>query len=526
MTELGTVDGLPPDLPENAVQLLTSAAERALEIGNLRLAVRHATRALDLSVGGLANDARVAHLRKVRAAAATDLRQFAPATADIDAITAIAIRTNDTVMLGEAHRLRGMLANVAGKVDEAREQLGLAVDLLRGVDRPDLLANALRHRGFIEMFTGSLADAEWFFGEADSLFRELGDQRGMAYVEQHRAFIAFLSGDMTVARERLVRAAGSHSQLGDRNGAGWAFGLLAFVEFFERHFDEAERLAVTVQREAELRGDEWAAGMMDTLRADLHLWQGRLEEASDLAERARSRFKRLNDRFGLIQSLAPLVRSQVALGRFAASQRSAEELSALADTGRPGPYPLLSIAGAAMHRGNGAVALSMADRAITEIGYTGANVSEAVVLRAAALMQLGRHEDALAAIESVQDGGQQHPFTRAVAALVTMTAGFPELAVEHAEAVTLIEGASYLDQVFAYVAAAGAFEQLGDHTQAELSAEAAIARAMGVGDVVATALATATYEAITGHPHAAHDSRTPIGDGWELVVRQLNAGTD
>ncbi len=524
MTELGSVEGLPPDLPENAVQLLTSAADRALETGSLRLAVRHSTRALDLSVGALADDARVARLRKVRAAAATDLRQFESATADIDAITTIATRTNDTVMLGEAHRLRGMLANVAGRVEDAREQLGLAVDLLRGVDRPDLLADALRHRGFIEMFTGSLSDAEWFFGEADSLFRELDDQRGMAYVEQHRAFIAFLSGDMTVARERLVRAAGSHSQLGDRNGAGWAFGLLAFVEFFERHFEEAERLAVTVQREADLRGDEWAAGMMDTLRADLHLWQGRLEEASDLAERARSRFKRLNDRFGLIQSMAPLVRSQVALGRFAASQRSAEELSALADTGRPGPYPLLSIAGAAMHRGNGAVALAMADRAISEIEHTGSNVTEAVVLRAAALTQLGRHEEALAAIESLQDGGQQHPFTRAVAALVTMAAGFPDIAVEHAEAVTLIEGASYLDQVFAYVAAAGAFDQLGHHAQAALSAEAAIARAMGVGDVVATALATATFEAVTGQPHPAHDSRTPIGDGWELVVRQLATG--
>ena len=225
-----------------------------------------------------------------------------------------------------------------------------------------------------------------------------------------------------------------------------------------------------------------------------------------------------------VDEVTHLVRSQVALGRFAASQRSAEELSALADTGRPGPYPLLSIAGAAMHRGNGAVALAMADRAISEIEHTGSNVTEAVVLRAAALTQLGRHEEALAAIESLQDGGQQHPFTRAVAALVTMAAGFPDIAVEHAEAVTLIEGASYLDQVFAYVAAAGAFDQLGHHAQAALSAEAAIARAMGVGDVVATALATATFEAVTGQPHPAHDSRTPIGDGWELVVRQLATG--
>ncbi|MFM2076283.1 MAG: hypothetical protein RJA49_173, partial [Actinomycetota bacterium] len=523
MQELGSVGGLPADLPETAVRLLTAAADRALETGSLRLAVRHATRALDLSRGELADDERVAHLRHVRAIAATDQRQFGPATADIDALVEIAERTDDATMLAEAHQLRGMLASAAGKVDEARIELGLAVDQLRAVDRPDLLANALRHRGFIEMFTGSLADAEWFFGEADELFRELGDQRGMAYVEQHRAWISFLSGDLKLARERLTHAAGTHNQLGDRNGVGWAFGLLAFIEYFERHFDEAEQLAVSVQREAELRGDEWAAGMMDTLRADLRLWQGKLEEASELAERARSRFKRLNDRFGLIQALAPLVRSQVALGRFAASQRSSEELTALADTSAQGPFPLLAVAGAAMHRGNGAVALTMADRTIAEMAQNGANANESVVLRAVALAQLGRAEDALAAIESVQDGGVDHPFTRAAAALVNMVAGLPEAAVKHADAVTHIEGATYLDEVFAYVAAAGAFAQLDDATQAELSAEAAIARAMGVGDVVATALATATYQAVTGRLHSAHDDRTPIGDGWEHIVAQMTS---
>ncbi|MFM2079253.1 MAG: hypothetical protein RJA49_3143, partial [Actinomycetota bacterium] len=95
MQELGSVGGLPADLPETAVRLLTAAADRALETGSLRLAVRHATRALDLSRGELADDERVAHLRRVRATAATDQRQFGPATADIDALVEIAERTDD-----------------------------------------------------------------------------------------------------------------------------------------------------------------------------------------------------------------------------------------------------------------------------------------------------------------------------------------------------------------------------------------------------------------------------------------------
>ncbi|MFZ4719847.1 MAG: ATP-binding protein, partial [Ilumatobacteraceae bacterium] len=519
--ELGRIDGLPDDLPATAVRLLTTAAERALETGSIRQAVRHATRAIDLSDASGADDAHVARLHQIRATAEIEQRRFAEAAADIDYLQAIAQRTEDPAMLAQAHRLRGLLAHLADRSDEARTELGIAVDLLRRVDRPDLLADALRNRGFIEMFTGSLADAEWFFGEADGLFRELGDRRGMAYVEQHRAWVAFMSGDLTTARERLDRAVATHAELGDRNGVGWAYGMLAFIEFMERRFDEAEALAVNVHREAKLRGDEWAAGMMDTLRADLRLWQGRLEEAHDLAEKARSRFKRLNDRFGMIQATAPLVRTQVALGRFAASQRSSEELIALADTGRQGPFPLMAAAGAAMHRGNASVALAMADRAIAQVDQNGTNPLEPTVVRAMALVQAGRAEEAVAAVESVADRSGGHPFVHAVAALAYAAAGDAASGLDHAQALDALDGATYLDEVFAAVAAAGAWSQLGDAAQAAQAAQTAITRAVSVGDVVATAVATAVYQAVTGDTHPAHDDRTPIGDGWQRVVTQV-----
>ena len=54
-----------------------------------------------------------------------------------------------------------------------------------------------------------------------------------------------------------------------------------------------------------------------------------------------------------------------------------------------------------------------------------------------------------------------------------------------------------------------------------LPAVAAVARAMSVGDVVATALATAAFQAVTGRTHAAHDDRTPLGDGWQNILRQF-----
>jgi len=519
--ELGEVEGVAANIDQQAVTLLSAAADRALDSGGLRAAVRNATRAIDLERVGVTPSTVLTHLRVVRASASIDLRDFGAATADIDAIAAIAADCDDVILEAESHRLRGLLANVAGRMDEARHELGVAVDLLRQADRPEMLAVALRHRGFIEMFTGSLTDAEWFFGEADGLFRDVGDERGMAWVEQHRAWISFLSGDMALARERLSHAADTLGQLGDRNGVGWAMGLLAFIEFFERHFDEAEALATAVSHDAEERGDEWAAGMMDTLRADLRLWQGRLDEASTFAEKARARFKRLDDRFGLIQALAPLVRSQVALGRSAAAQRTSEELVALAETGRQGPLPLLAVAGAAMHRGSAHIAESMAERAAAEMQANGGAAFEPVVVLAMALAQQGRHEEALATIETVSDDGRRHPFTSSVAAIVATVSGLPNEALARATVVFDSEGASYLDQVFAYVAAAGAHAQLGDIEQAELTAQAAVARSMAVGDVVATAIATSTFAAVTGHVHPAFDERTQIGEGWRHIVASL-----
>jgi tetratricopeptide (TPR) repeat protein len=406
-------------------------------------------------------------------------------------------------------------------MDDARRELGLAVDKLRKTDTPELLARALRVRGFIEMFGGSLVDAEWFFGEADGLYAALGDERGLAYIEQHRAWISFLSGDLAAARERLSHAAETHERLGDRNGVGWALGLLAFVEFFEGHFDRAEALAGIVGKEAEQRGDVWAASMMGTLLADLRLWQGKLEEAADLSERARASFKKLNDKFGLVQALAPLVRAQVALGRQAAAQRSAEELLTLADTSQNGPAPLMAVAGAAMHRGNAHVAAALAERAIQDISAIGGRLFEPMLVLALAYAQQGRTDEALETIESVPPEGSDHPFTHAVSALVYSAVGQPEVAISHADAVTQRAGATYLDEVFAYTAAAGAAMQMGDPARAELTAQAAVARALAVGDVVAAALATAMFHEVTGLQHPAHDERTSLGDGWALLVPRL-----
>lgn len=519
--EIGPVEGVSGKITDEAVELLCAAAERADDTGSLRLAIRHASRALELLPAGPEHESRRVQLQLIRAQALLELRDFDAARADLDSALSSAAQRGDIAAQGDAHRMLGSMHHAASRLDDARLELGQAVDLLRTVDRPDRLARALRARGFIELFGGSLTDAEWFFGEADTLYRLLDDHRGLAWLEQHRAWISFLSGDMALARDRLNHAADALDKLGDRNGVGWAFGLLAFVEFFERHFAEAEALAELVIREADQRGDEWAAGMMQTLLADLALWQGDLSDAARLAEQARSRFKKLNDKFGLIQATAPLLRAQIALGQAGAAQRSSEELLTFADMSPQGPFPLMAVAGAAMHRGDGAIAVSIADRAIAEANDMNGSAFEPRVVRMIGLLQLGKVDEAAVAFAELQPQAMHHPFTNGAAALLYASMALPAQSLAHADEVAHAAGATYLDEVFAYIGAASAHAQLDDRAQSVLAIEAAVVRALDVGDVVAIALATNAYQHLVGRPHPAFDQPTQLESGWLTLIDGL-----
>jgi class 3 adenylate cyclase/tetratricopeptide (TPR) repeat protein len=519
--DIGLVAGVPATIVADAVDALTASATRALESGSLHTVVRDTTRALDLIGADPDSAASRAALRLLRAGALVERRDYTSARADIDAAIAWATTEDDLVVEGRGRRLLGNLHHAEGHLDVARVELGQAVEILRGVDEPHVLAEALRSRGFIELFGGSLVDAEWFFGEADAIFRDLDDRRGMAWIEQHRAWIGFMSGNFAAAGERLQHAAAALEELGDRNGVGWASGLLAYVEFFQGNSAAAEELAVEVSREAEERGDEWASGMMQTLLANVRLWGGHPTEAVLLAEKARNRFRATGDRWGLGQALAPLIRAQVALGRSAAALRTDEELIALADLAPLGPGPLLAAAGAAMHRGDGLAAAAHATRVIAEIRGAGGSALEPVVILAVGLAQAGRIDEARATIESIAGEAADHPFVDAAAALIDMLVRDPTGAIDHATRVERTESASYLDRIIAFVAAAGALAQTGEVEQARLTAEAAVVLAVQVGDVVAVALATRAFARLTGTTHPAHDDRTVLGDGWMHVVDSM-----
>ena len=104
--------------------------------------------------------------------------------------------------------------------------------------------------------------------------------------------------------------------------------------------------------------------MMQTLLANLRLWTGRLAEAEQAAERALAGFREINDRYGLMQALAPLNRARAGLGKKADAKRGVEEAISLGKGFGELGMALQGAAGVAMHLGMGEQALTLAEQVI------------------------------------------------------------------------------------------------------------------------------------------------------------------
>ena len=92
--ELGPITGVPATMAIDAVELLTAAAVRACDTGSMRVAIRHASRALELlpADDDEYEDQRV-QLQLLRAGALLDLRDYDAARSDLDSALASAAAT-------------------------------------------------------------------------------------------------------------------------------------------------------------------------------------------------------------------------------------------------------------------------------------------------------------------------------------------------------------------------------------------------------------------------------------------------
>ena len=383
------------------------------------------------------------------------------------------------------------------------------------------LTTSLSDRGFVEVFGGSLEEADRILGEAEQMAADADDRRRLAWVRQHQAWVAFLSGDTELAEERLTVASGLFDDLGDRSGAGWAMGLLAYVRFFERRFAEAEELASTVRGDAAELGELWAPAMMDSLMASIRLWTGRFSDAEELSRRALSGFRELNDRFGIVQALAPRMRALVALGRNQEAERSLEEALSLADAFGDLAMPTMAAAGTAAHLGLGARAVALSEVALSRMLAMHADGSEARVTLALGLCQVGDSDGALAVLLDVRT---PRPYSRAVAAVAAAMSGMADEALVEADLVVHDDTSTYLDRVLADIAAGAALMPSGPAVAGGVRLDRARRTATLAGDAAAIALATAASAELGSDVETRAIQH--LGEGWKRVVFGLGVASE
>jgi hypothetical protein len=300
--------------------------------------------------------------------------------------------------------------------------------------------------------------------------------------------VSFLAGDHAESQRRLQSSIAAFEELGDRSGVTWARGLLAYVHHFGRRNAEALELAELVLAEAHRWGDEWGAAMMLNLQASIRLWSGDVDKARALGEKALGGFRRIDDRFGIIQALGTLNRAFVASGRTADAERSVEEIMVLADAFGEMAYPVMAAAGTAMHLGKGRRAAELGAEAVRHLDTTGANVDEARVVSAFGELLDGAPEQALTVLLDVDVDAS--PFGLAARATASAMLGDHKAAIADVHAVEAMaeepeSNVSYWDLWIARIAgvasAAGAEAQdRADRMRADVET---------VGDVVVRAYA-------------------------------------
>ncbi len=485
--EVGGVDGVPDDLAPRAVSWLERAAVRSEGREGVSVTVRLVDRALAL-LGGDGAAAR-RRLLLVRARARAGARDLVGARTDVAEVLEEAAAVGDAENEARAITQLGDLLTKEGEPDRAVDTLARAVELWRALGDRRGEAEALRLRGFADLFRERQAPAEHAFAEALALSREVGDRRGEAWAMQNLAWISFERGNTTEADRRLHEAATVFAEIGDHGGIGWALGLLGWVRLQQGRFEEAEQLARLVRPKAGAQGDRWGEGMMIILLGLVHLWQGRAGAALDEGRAATALFAEINDRWGRTQAAAVEARALLALGRVAEGRRTLERLRSLVTGNTLERFGSVVLAQASVQVGAAGPALAALHSRPGEADE-GLGGMEGLTAAGLAHLQLGRVDEAVAALEHARDlaGGRPDVATMAALALAYVGLGRLDDAVALAAAVGTDERATYLDRVGARVALALGQTRAGRPAEARASFSLARAEADATEDRLAQAL--------------------------------------
>jgi class 3 adenylate cyclase/tetratricopeptide (TPR) repeat protein len=551
VADLGDSSGTPHDVAARAVHWLRTAGQRAAQADTPRRAAllfSEALTLLDTTAAAspvAADDTAVVDrgaLLLARAAAYRELHDIAPARADAEAARAIAEAAGDEPAAVRATIAVAEVALRGGVPDEAEALLGEALARAGAAGDDKGRAAALRVRGFGALLRNDPEAAVTSLEPALAIYTALGDPLGRAWALQNLSWAHFIAGRIHDAELLLHDSATLFAELGDRGGLGWAMGLLAFTRFYSGYPEEAETMAEEVFGAAGEAGDRWALGMGQVLTASIRLWTGRAESAVERARQALATFDAIDDDYGRVQARLPLGRALVTVGRVAEGFAVLEQARA---TLLPSHSPrfttfsatgLLSAAVQVGDRHRAAAALDVLPaHELSSDDLATAGAGEYLVSRALLALQRSCPAEALELLREVGRATGERAavgYCGAVTALALAAAGRRDDAVAAARVVEADERSTYLDRLWAGLAAGLVAARVGDQTAVEARFPQLCALVDATDDQVAQALARlgwAMARRAVGHPGGSQQAETASArfsalgidpDGWTAVVRQ------
>jgi class 3 adenylate cyclase/tetratricopeptide (TPR) repeat protein len=469
VTDVGSVDGVPPDILDQAVGWIDRAATRAESRETTAVSVHLLDHALALIPS--AHTPQRAKFLLGRARGRATLRDMDGAHADIAEALEIADSTGDTAVCAQALTVRGDVEQRQGDLASSAETLEKAVGYWKEVGDRRGEAEALRLWGFTSIHRGELDAAEQAISDALEVSRLLGDRRGEAWALQNLAWVPFTRGDNDLAEQRLLAATNLFEEIGDFGGRSWAQGLLGYVWYFKGRLADAGVVAeggVEITRES---GDRWAHGMMLNLLAAVRLWQGKTKEALERSLQGLRLFQDMGDELGLQFASVAVAMSRVFTGHHEDALAMVEDLFTRPGNALAGFGGLMTAAAVNSFLGDGEKALEILDNGI---GPT--DDEDVLTARALAHFVAGHFNEAYndaskSWASNPTDSGARANYA-SMLSLAAAGSGHPEEAITAGDEVGGV-GGTYLDQIRAHLGRAFGYAQVGDDTRARTALESA-----------------------------------------------------
>jgi class 3 adenylate cyclase/tetratricopeptide (TPR) repeat protein len=365
-----------------------------------------------------------------------------------------------------------------------------AFETVAGSGDDRLAGEAIRLLGLMDYYAGRLAQAEERFAEALARAERAGDQRGVGWALQHLAWNATTRGDYDRADAMLLAALETFTAFEDTGGIGWTVGTGAFVRLLQGRLAEARAMCEELWPRALEMGDRWGQAATLTIDSMAASELGDITSAEGSAVRALELFESIGDDWG--RALALVAHAMAAQARGHTEEAAAELRAsvALSEKARQPSTRVLALTALAWTSywarslDEAAEAARSAIEVAREIGLEphseiGARVVLALVDRAS-----GRHESALAVLESIASNAPERPtflfpMRQALAhyAGTLLDAGRPAEALSVAERAVATPAEDVRSRVISLRALGSALRANGRLVEAEAALRSAVAEA-------------------------------------------------